>query len=365
MVLPSSSRRVYFDEQIFILQRGGGIPRYFAHLIEEMRAKATLSGVSVEPRFWMSRTPYLDSLHFGQMSPEWLARPRILYPLNAPVRLVAKKEAIVHQTYYHKFFLHLPKKSRRVTTIHDMIPEALPELFDTNPHLEKAEYVRRSDLILCVSEHTKKMLLHFMPDVQCPIHVTPLGVSPFWFESLQAPQQMREPYLLYVGSRAVYKDFPVLIEAMSQLPRNAPTLLVVGGGPPSSSEMQLIERLKVRDRIKFIGASDEELRSLYAGAQAFIYPSRHEGFGLPTLEAMAAGTAAILANSSVFPEVGGEVAVYFETGNPEDLRRAVLETVNEPAAARQARLIEGRKRAQSFTWATTAERTLEAYSLLD
>jgi glycosyltransferase involved in cell wall biosynthesis len=364
VVLPSSSGRVYFDEQIFILQRGGGIPRYFAHLIEEMRAIATPSEFSVDPRFWISRTPYLDSLEFGRMSPEWLARPRILYPLNAPSRLLARKTAIVHQTYYHKFFLHLPKKSRRVTTIHDMIPEALPELFDTNPHLEKAEYVRRSDLILCVSEHTKRMLLQFIPDVQCPIEVTPLGVSRFWFETPRATEEVRGPYLLYVGSRAVYKDFQVLIEAMSQLSRDAPRLLVVGGGPPSSSEMQLMARLNVLDRIDFIGASDEELRSLYAGAQAFIYPSRHEGFGLPTLEAMAAGTVAVLSNASVFPEVGGATAMYFEAGDPDDLCRAILATLNEPAAARQSRLLGGRQRAQAFSWAETARLTAAAYDLI-
>ena len=358
-----SGHRVYFDEQIFILQRGGGIPRYFANLIEELRARDGAESVLVKPRFWISRMPYLQPLHFGHMSPELLARPRILYPMNFPARLTAKRSAVVHQTYYHKFFLKLPRKSLRVTTVHDMIPEALPQLFDTNPHLEKAEFVRRSDLVLCVSEHTKKMLLQFMPDVQCPVEVTPLGVSSFWFEGREAGSGQR-PYLLYVGSRAVYKDFPVLIEAMSLLPQDAPRLLVVGGGPPSASEQAAIAKLDLNDRIEFVGASDEALRTLYAGATAFIYPSRHEGFGLPTLEAMAAGTVAILANSTVFPEVGGDVALYFETGNPADLSRAILDVVNETSASRTARIEAGRRRASTFTWSTTAERTLAGYQLL-
>ena len=361
--LSRSGHRIYFDEQIFILQRGGGIPRYFANLIQELRAQDSSEAVLVEPRFWMSRTPYLEPLHFGRMSPELLAKPRILYPMNLPARVAAKRSAIVHQTYYHKFFLRLPRKSWRVTTVHDMIPEALPQLFDTNPHLEKAEVVRRSDLVLCVSEHTKKMLLHFMPDVQCPVEVTPLGVSDFWFGG-HASGPGHDPYLLYVGSRAVYKDFPVLIEAMSLLPEDAPRLLVVGGGSPSASELATISRLNLTDRIEFVGASDEALRRLYAGATAFIYPSRHEGFGLPTLEAMAAGTVTVLANSTVFPEVGGDVALYFETGNPADLSRAILDVVNESSASRKARIDAGRRRALTFTWAATAERTLAGYRLL-
>jgi glycosyltransferase involved in cell wall biosynthesis len=108
--------------------------------------------------------------------------------------------------------------------------------------------------------------------------------------------------------------------------------------------------------------SDEELVLAYNTAQAFIYPSLYEGFGLPLLEAMACGTPMIASKTSSIPEIAGDAAVYF---NPQDLDdiRAAMESVLETGTAQSLRG-RGQERARQFSWQQTAHRMLQAYQSL-
>lgn len=360
---------LYFDEQIFIMQRaGGGIPRYFVELIRAIPSVDSEFQFQPSPAFRFCRNETLIADGWAVGVPPMFSHPKPLYALNWWHRRRLSKPSIVHHTYYHSRFLDYPRHLHRVTTVHDMIPEALPHLFRTNPHLEKREFVRRSNLILCVSNHTRERLLEYYPETTAPIRVTPLGVSPWWFEegspAIMAADRQIAPYMLFVGSRASYKEFPTLLRAMSLLPDREIGLTVVGGSAPTTGEAQLIEELGLTGRVSFRGASDEELRELYRGAVAFIYPSLHEGFGLPILEAFAAGTRVILAAASVFPEVGGDAAEYFEPANPESLAHVMDSVACEPQLQRQTRIAAGMDRASTYSWSNTARLTAAAYELL-
>lgn len=361
--------RLYFDEQIFIMQRaGGGIPRYFAELIRAIPHVAHGQRLEPSPAFRFCRNETLIADGWAAGVPEILSHPKPLFAMNWPARKLVPKNAIVHHTYYHSRFLKCRSDLRRVTTVHDMIPEALPHLFETNPHLEKREFVRRSDLILCVSNHTRDRLLEYYPEISAPIRVTPLGVSRWWFEEqhreVSGTAESYAPYLLFLGSRASYKEFPTLLRAVSHLEYKDLNLVVVGGSPATEDELRLVKDLGLAQRVVFRGATDDQLKDLYKGALAFVYPSLHEGFGLPTLEAFAAGTRVILSSASVFPEVGGEAATYFQVGNSESLATAIQRIASEPTSYRMSRIEAGRARASTYSWRETARLTSEAYALL-
>lgn len=356
---------VLFDEQIFIMQpAGGGVARYFTELLTAFEQNPDL-GITANTRFRYSRNNDLNAKGWARPAPEVLRKPRALYLMNMPWRTVPLRERILHHTYYHKRFLHTGKGAKRVTTVHDMIPEVLPQLFSSNPHLEKREFIRRSDLILCVSEHTKLRLLEHYPDIGAPIVVTPLGVSPWWSEGDQAESQKRgetdRPQLLYVGGRGAYKSFDTVVKALAILNRPDVTLMVVGHSPASSAELSLIESLRLTGQIRFTNASDAQLRDLYRESTAFVYPSIHEGFGLPTLEALASGTRVILSDASVFPEVGGSAVEYFTVSEHESLAWEIQSILDENTQAREACIRRGKEWASNFTWGRTANLTADAY----
>jgi alpha-1,3-rhamnosyl/mannosyltransferase len=114
-------------------------------------------------------------------------------------------------------------------------------------------------------------------------------------------------------------------------------------------------------RLELLGhVSDERLRSLYAGAAAFVFPSRYEGVGLPVLEAMACGAPVIASDAASIPEAGGDAAAYFPVGDSAALAAAMEKIFTDPAYADRLREA-GRKRAASMSWDTTAEQTLAVF----
>jgi glycosyltransferase involved in cell wall biosynthesis len=105
--------------------------------------------------------------------------------------------------------------------------------------------------------------------------------------------------------------------------------------------------------------ADADLPALYRAAELFVYPSLHEGFGLPVLEALACGTAVITSRSSSLPEVGGEAALYVDPLDPGDIRRALAELLGDEARRREL-AARGPAQAGRFSWRRTAEETLAA-----
>ncbi len=123
------------------------------------------------------------------------------------------------------------------------------------------------------------------------------------------------------------------------------------------------QRPALTGRIHQFSLSDDQMPGAYAHAAAFVFPSRYEGFGLPALEAMAAGTPAVLARTSSLPEVGGDAATYFTPGDHEELASTLVGLLGDES--RRADLIGlGRERARGFTWSRTAQLTCEAYRMV-
>ena len=166
--------------------------------------------------------------------------------------------------------------------------------------------------------------------------------------------------VLHVGNDNWYKNVAGIIEAASLLDRN--DVLLVKAGQISDASRRLIEQRGLAQRFLFIpDPTDDELRSLYRRASLLVFPSRHEGFGWPPLEAMAAGCPVVAANTGSLPEVCGDAALYANPTEPHEIARAIASVLDDDVERR--RLIElGHHRARQFSWETSAARFLEFHA---
>jgi glycosyltransferase involved in cell wall biosynthesis len=361
---------VGYDEQVFLAQQRGGISRYVVSLVQAYRDDPTL-GVDVRQGWRRSTNDHSNDAGLSRPLP-WVDRlggpvqaHQVAYLVaNTAARRRARRADVLHHTYFHPRFWAARSPARHVCTVYDMIPELFPESFPTrDPHLAKRSYVARSEMVFCISESAKRDLVEIYGDPGVPMPVTYLGVGPEFTPGLPRPAGLPERYVVFVGRRGGYKDYDVLVRAFADLPDEDTMLLVVGGGAFNDDELAQQRRLGVAERIRRTDVADDALPALYANALAFVFPSRHEGFGLPTLEAMAAGIPVVLADASSHPEVGGDVARYFPAGDDEALRKVLAELLGDDEL-RQRLGREGTARAAGFSWARTAQATAQGYRAL-
>lgn len=173
-------------------------------------------------------------------------------------------------------------------------------------------------------------------------------------------------YFLYVGSAYPHKNLKRLIEAIKLLntkSNQSVDLLIVSGRGP------FIERLKsstlkigAEKNVKLLGfVPDSEITDLYKGSVAFVFPSLSEGFGLPGLEAMEAGTLLLSSDIPVFREVYEDQSIYFDPLNIESVIEAMQKALNMSASERKERINNAKDFAKRYSWAKMAEETLKIY----
>lgn len=355
--------RVRYDDQIFVMQRRGGISRYFVELIREFAEGPELG---VVPQLGWRWTRNAHALEAGLGRPLQVpggSRGRMLRWANKTISTVQRDAEITHHTYYRAGYLSRRSKPPIVVTVYDMTPELFPDLFPAgNPHRQKREYVRRASMVLCISESTRRDLVSVYGPIESPLVVTYLGVSDRFARGAPRPSWCPERYVLFLGARGGYKDFRVALESFADLApsQRGTALLAVGGGTFTGDEQALISRWGLSDQVVQRDASDDELPGVFGGAIAFVFPSRYEGFGLPTLEAMACGTPTVLADSSSHPEVGGDAALYFPPGDTSTLALQLGRLLSDDILRGDVSAM-GLAQADRFTWRRTAAVTAGAY----
>jgi glycosyltransferase involved in cell wall biosynthesis len=356
--------RVTFDDQIFTFQRRGGVARYFTELFRTYRSEPELDVEAVTPFRYVVNEHLLEldpERYRRAKVPDFAQRARVLRPLN---RVLAGRHRqgshLVHHTYYLPDALRMPAAAR-LCTVYDMMPEKFPELFPHgNPHAAKREYVRDCDAVLCISQTTKDDLLATYGPLDKPVVVTPLGVGEeFFVEAVRGPEA--PDYILHIGQRKAHKNFDVLLRGFAQLATDRSTTSLVCVGPPfDTAEIARLRELHLLDRVECRTADDEELPFLLASANCFVFPSRYEGFGLPIVEAFAAGCPVLLADTPCSREVGGKAAQYFPPDDAEHLAGLIDALLKDPAN-RIPWVEAGRQRAREFTWLRTAQLTSDVY----
>jgi glycosyltransferase involved in cell wall biosynthesis len=231
--------------------------------------------------------------------------------------------------------------------------------------------VRRTGRLLCISEATRDALVERFPAAAGRALVTPLAAgTPFVGAAPDADALARlgvdGPYVLTAATLEPRKNLPRLIEAFAALPdevRAGRRLLLVGG---RGWGMEALDEAVARhgDVVRRLGyVSDEDLAALYAQADVVAYVPLAEGFGLPVLEAMAAGAPVLTSDRSSLPEVGGDAAAYADPTDVASISRALAGVLADPAR-RDAMRAAGRSRAALFSWERTARETLAALEAL-
>jgi glycosyltransferase involved in cell wall biosynthesis len=248
--------KVYYDHQIFSLQRFGGVSKYFSELIDFYASRRCLD-VQVGGRFYICE--HLSG-HKGKIRiPKFRGDRRLCAYLNDCFEMGIAAD-LLHSTYYSPKYLQIGGKTRRVITIHDMIPEKYPEFFSSNPHKAKRAYVDVADRIICVSESTKNDLLKYFKVSEQKIDVIHHGVD---FEHTRndiSAVAVPKNYVVYVGRRDGYKNFEVLLRAMKQLWDTGSdlSLVCVGGGRFTEHEIESVRHQS--SKIFQISANDKQVR---------------------------------------------------------------------------------------------------------
>jgi glycosyltransferase involved in cell wall biosynthesis len=364
------SFKILFDQQIFSLQEYGGISRYICNLAINL-SKIKETQVKVIAPMYINK--YLENVPSNIVSGKKIkaisGTKRIINVVNQIMALPEMrsfKPDIFHETFYSPLSF-APKNSHRVITVYDMMHELYPSMFLKRDFTAKWKKiaVKRSEHVICISESTRKDLLEYYDLPENKVSVVHLG-----FDKLDESEDEScvpagsNPYILYVGGRATYKNFNRLLQAYARnkfLYDNT-RLVCFGGGRFTDSELRVIRELGIKEnQIEQVEGDDKILASYYRKAEVFAYPSIYEGFGIPLLEAMSLKCPVVCSNTSSFPEVAGDAGEYFDPANIDSISSAIESVVSSPEK-RIELVLRGIERCKLFSWKRCAEETYEIYN---
>ena len=257
-------------------------------------------------------------------------------------------------------------------TLHDLLPLTAPALAGYGRSLPVRAWLRaistRARTVLCVSEFTRGEALRLSDLDPARVQVTPLGVDRAWFAGDVAaarPDPSVPPTMIFVGLLKPHKNVPRLLRAFMQVQdRIAHRVVLVA----RHRDVRNVDRealalaRKLGDRVELVqDLPFAELVARVKAAEFAVQPSLHEGFGLPALEAMAAGTPVLAGRAGALPEVCGNAALYCDPASEDDIARALLLLATD-TALRTRLAAAGRERAHAFSWDACAATTALALS---
>jgi len=370
--------KVYYDSEVFLLQKTGGVSRYFSKII---CAYVSNPEIGIDPNFTFSKTnnQYLLQMNthsltkfsptsFPYFPPNNAKKVLLTYGLiktinssiSANVKIGSARGSIFHATYYRPNFLESFGYKYLATTVHDFIPEKMSWRGIKNPHIRKKQLVARADIVFCVSQTTANYLQEIYDVEPSKVHIVPHGVSDI-SDSETKLNSVQRPNILYVGGRWGYKNFKQLAGAMEILwEKGVDIQLNTIGHKFSSEEVEEYFKPKFRRYWKnYENVSDIELLEFYSRATMLIMTSKDEGFGLPILEAYSQGTHVLASDIPIFREVCGPLGKFFELGNTESLVEAIKQALDQ---ALDFKLIGNRLLwAAKFSWIDAAKKKALVY----
>jgi len=354
--------KIFIESNVLTWQRKGGVSRYVVELLKGFRERVEIINVT---RF--SRNIYYNDYKRGFTIP---MRGGLAIRLNKFLTRRAIRKGgfdVLHIPSLEDYYLDvIPEGTAVVITIHDLISEHYPNEFGSDIKIKIENLLERTHRIIAISDQTKKDLItiYNVPDEK--IDVIYHGPS-FSRENVLQNNYPNEygDYILYVGYRSGYKNFENFCKALPKVLKSFPnlTIVIVGGREFTSNEKSMIKKEHlVRNMIHLENVSENKLISLFKHANAFVFPSKYEGFGLPLLEAFICGTPVVCSNRSSLPEVGGDAPIYFDPEDISDISKAILLVLNSSEV--QSEMVrKGFLQLNKFSWEKTINSTLECYHL--
>ncbi len=296
---------------------------------------------------------------------------RVRLPFVTPALALRDRLSVLHSQYAAPPFSFVPD----VVTIHDILFETHPELFEGAFSARSVGLIRRSArraaVVLTVSEFSRRALVERYRLPPEKVLVTLNGVDREAFRPMGTePAGIREryrldgPFVLFVGRIEPRKNLPRLIRAFSRVRGRIGggiRLVIAGQEDFRSAEVFREAERQAEASVVFLGAvPDADLPALYNLAEALAYPSLAEGFGILVLEAMACGTPVVASPRGALPEVGGDAVLWVEPEDEEAIAEGIERIVTDNDLRERLRAA-GSSRAALFEWKETARGTLEAY----
>ena len=344
---------VAFDD--VSLQLGDtGIARYWRELANNLVSLEIFEEIGIRPIFLSRskfRTPKVNNhIEFPQFDFRFPAADRQL------ISALCESEGVdLFVSSYYTF----STVTANLMLIYDLIPEVIGFNRMNRGWMERELAIYSASSYFTISQNSKRDLEKFFPHTsQLDIGVGYPGIDSNLFknsESTTVKQGRQRPYFVCIGSRygeGGYKNGKLLVDAIESMDASKVNfdLHFIGGEALTTEEsaLQVSKGVKIHTG----RLSDTELVGVLKGAQALIYPSKYEGFGMPPLEALSLGTPVITTGCASIPEAVGDLAVFIDPDNPRQL--ADLLVNGDFKEMRESLAISGPVRAQSFSWETTA-----------
>jgi len=338
-----------------------GIGTYLCHLLPLV--------ISYHPKVKFNLLGKVEEL--GQYS--WTeAENVVLSDCSSPIYSVAEQfklfQRIPSETnlfWSPHYNIPLLYSGKLLVTVHDVCHLAMPHL---TGGLHKQIYAKgmisalsyKANAILCVSNFSKHEVLRMAGNNPLRVHSVYNGVSAQWFHIQKEQKPHKKPYLLFVGNVKPHKNLGRLLQAFQLVFEKLPhDLLLVGKkeGFLTGDHYVAAKAAELSDRVHFTGyVEDKALQQYFVHADALVFPSLYEGFGLPVLEAMACGCPVLASKAASFPEVCGDAALYCDPYSPEDIAEKISLLIADPSLREELRH-KGRKRARQFSWEKCARET--------
>ena len=360
-----------FDATPLLLPRTG-IGNYSLELLRAMQRLADPPTITL-----LSNRPLANEFHtLGKLNTTAFPSRWLWMHSRLPQHLTKQSVQLAH---FPNNSAPLWSSTPYILTIHDaslfLYPEHHPwqRLLTVRTFLPQA--ARRAAAIITVSQHAKRELQEILQLPDEKLHVVYEAASERFrkrvtsaeIDTIQHKYNLPADYLLFVGTLEPRKNLPRLLTAYAAMLQADPTKkqykLVLAGSDGWGKETlsEQITALGLQQQVIFLGyVNDNDLPGLYAGATLFIFPSLHEGFGLPPLEAMACGTPVLTSSNSAMSEICGDAAAYVDPRDEDAMTRTLCELLdNRHQLIRLGRC--GLQRAANFSWDRAAQETMAVY----
>ncbi|WP_411898361.1 glycosyltransferase family 4 protein [Elizabethkingia occulta] len=348
------------------MQKSGGGSVYWTELIKRFNDNGKIESV-----FYDQKEPneniFRKGISLKNIQNENFLWLKIRRYLNFTVPI--KEKSIFHSSYFR---ISSSPKAINVTSIHDFTTERFRTGLAKWINLQQKKHaVRNSAGVVCISENTKKDLLHFIPDLNpTKVRVIYNGVSDdFFFIDNDFDISEKEgrfsvlenfQYVLYIGHRTNYKNFPIAVEVAVKF-KDKYKLVIVG--EPFTEEEKVFVESKLDDNYLILSKlRNKELNFLYNKAFALLYPSSYEGFGIPIVEAMKTHCPVIATYNSSIPEVAGDAAILCKNTSVEEFTKSMKSLENKNF--RDNLIEKGIEQSEKFNWDKTCQDYLDFYEEL-
>lgn len=316
------------------------------------------------PRFKKGKTVIADVKHYSLR--EQLVLPKIFSK---------EKLELLHVPHFN---VPLFYRSKFVVTIHDVLWHQIKGLSVTtlSPLVYGLKYagyravvksaVRKAARVITPSHYVKDDLVRRFVIKPNKIIVTPEGVTEHGTKNIEqsgilSRYKIYKPYLLYVGSLYPHKNVEFVVKALKELKDPPQFVIVCGRSVFWERFREFVKKERAEGFVNLVGfVPDKELAALYKGAAIFVFPTLSEGFGLPALEAMAAGCPVICSDIPVLHEVYNDAVLYFDPHDVNRITELIQELLQKPKRRREM-IKKGKERVKLYSWRKMAQQTLEVY----